>query len=181
LVKFAKFLRTVGDGGLVQKHLTTAKDSFRIAFPEACLLGYELCDGHAGVSHSEMSLSKSQAPRYMVPRTAEGHGSLSGLIERERPYPWEPSGQRGGLVFPGYDGFGRALSDPDKKPSSVTEAGLISLSMGWVVLRDFHRHRSLADTHRFCSRILCSVKFAVRDGWTKPEIFPKKKSLSCIA
>jgi hypothetical protein len=41
-----------------------------MAFPQACLLGYELCDGHAGVSHPEMSLRESQALRRVAKQTA---------------------------------------------------------------------------------------------------------------
>lgn len=63
LVEFAELLRTIGDGGLVQAHFAAANDGFGMAFPQACLLSYELCDGHAGVSHPEMSLRESQALR----------------------------------------------------------------------------------------------------------------------
>ena len=63
MVEFAELLLTIGDGGLVQAHFAAAKDGFGMAFPQACLLGYELCDGHAGVSHPEMSLRESQALR----------------------------------------------------------------------------------------------------------------------
>ena len=102
LVEFPKLLGTIGDGGLIQEHLAAAKDGFGMAFPEACLFGYELCDGHAGVSHPEMSRHKSQALSHMVLRTLEGHGSVSGHIEW--PYSWKPSDQRSGLFFPRVDG-----------------------------------------------------------------------------